>query len=103
MSVVVPKEGLAFPATLKEATEPLPDEQLVGTYPMSKAAAERLVLAANSHVLKTVALRPGGIYGMGDPVGPAGRLQWWLWWRWRWASACEAGLGAVSRPRWVGV
>ncbi len=30
--------------------------------------AERIVLAANGHVVKTVALRPGGILGGGDKV-----------------------------------
>jgi nucleoside-diphosphate-sugar epimerase len=36
-------------------------------YPRSKAAAERLVLAANSPTLATVALRPHLIWGPGDP------------------------------------
>jgi len=36
-------------------------------YPASKAEAERLVLAANSHALKTTALRPHLIWGPGDP------------------------------------
>jgi nucleoside-diphosphate-sugar epimerase len=36
-------------------------------YPASKAAAERLVLAANCEALKTVALRPHLIWGPGDP------------------------------------
>ncbi len=35
-------------------------------YPTSKAAAERLVLAANSPLLRTVALRPHLVWGPGD-------------------------------------
>lgn len=37
------------------------------TYPATKAAAERMVLAANSPRLATVALRPHLIWGPGDP------------------------------------
>jgi len=36
-------------------------------YPLTKAIAEREVLAANSDQLKTVALRPHLIWGVGDP------------------------------------
>ncbi|MDB6167281.1 MAG: 3-beta hydroxysteroid dehydrogenase [Verrucomicrobia bacterium] len=36
-------------------------------YPLTKAIAEREVLAANSGALKTVALRPHLIWGVGDP------------------------------------
>ncbi len=36
-------------------------------YPLTKAAAERLVLAANSPALRTVALRPHLVWGVGDP------------------------------------
>ena len=36
-------------------------------YPLSKAIAEREVLAANSPTLRTVALRPHLIWGVGDP------------------------------------
>jgi nucleoside-diphosphate-sugar epimerase len=36
-------------------------------YPLTKAAAERAVLAANSPALRTVALRPHLIWGAGDP------------------------------------
>jgi 3beta-hydroxy-delta5-steroid dehydrogenase/steroid delta-isomerase len=40
----------------------------VDLYSETKTAAERLVLAAHEEgVLSTVALRPGGIYGVGDP------------------------------------
>ncbi|MEW5303023.1 MAG: hypothetical protein WDW36_005755 [Sanguina aurantia] len=45
--------------------DPLPARH-VSLYAASKAAAERIVLGANSHVLKTAVLRPGGIYGTGD-------------------------------------
>ncbi len=36
-------------------------------YPMTKAIAEREVLAANSDALRTIALRPHLIWGVGDP------------------------------------
>lgn len=36
-------------------------------YPLTKAIAEREVLAANSEKLKTIALRPHLIWGVGDP------------------------------------
>jgi 2-alkyl-3-oxoalkanoate reductase len=36
-------------------------------YPLTKAIAEREVLAANSDTLRTVALRPHLIWGVGDP------------------------------------
>ena len=36
-------------------------------YPLTKAIAEREVLAANSETLRTVALRPHLIWGIGDP------------------------------------
>lgn len=36
-------------------------------YPLTKAIAEREVLAANSDVFRTVALRPHLIWGIGDP------------------------------------
>jgi nucleoside-diphosphate-sugar epimerase len=36
-------------------------------YPLTKAEAERSVLAANSAALRTVALRPHLIWGVGDP------------------------------------
>ena len=36
-------------------------------YPLTKAAAERAVLSANSPALRTVALRPHLIWGVGDP------------------------------------
>ncbi|PNW77565.1 hypothetical protein CHLRE_10g442200v5 [Chlamydomonas reinhardtii] len=48
-------------------TEPArPEAELNGAYAKSKAAAERLVLAASSHALRVVVLRPGGVYGMAD-------------------------------------
>jgi nucleoside-diphosphate-sugar epimerase len=36
-------------------------------YPLTKALAEREILAANSETLRTVALRPHLIWGVGDP------------------------------------
>ncbi|GFR40072.1 hypothetical protein Agub_g615 [Astrephomene gubernaculifera] len=53
-------------APIPESTAALPAAQLNGAYARSKAAAERRVLAANSHALHVVALRPGGVYGVGD-------------------------------------
>ncbi|KAG2501117.1 hypothetical protein HYH03_000935 [Edaphochlamys debaryana] len=52
---------------IPESAKPVPDEDLNGDYARSKAAAERLVVAANCHVLHTVVLRPGGVYGAKDP------------------------------------
>ncbi|KAG2448879.1 hypothetical protein HYH02_006228 [Chlamydomonas schloesseri] len=49
-----------------ETQPPAPEPQLNGAYAKSKAAAERLVLAASSHALRVVALRPGAVYGMAD-------------------------------------
>lgn len=42
-------------------------EHFSAPYPASKAAAEKLVLAANGDGLRTVALRPHLIWGPGDP------------------------------------
>jgi nucleoside-diphosphate-sugar epimerase len=42
-------------------------DHFTAPYPASKAAAERLVTAANGNKLKTVALRPHLIWGPGDP------------------------------------
>ena len=42
-------------------------DHFTAPYPASKAAAEKLVLAANDENLKTVALRPHLIWGPGDP------------------------------------
>jgi nucleoside-diphosphate-sugar epimerase len=42
-------------------------EHFTAPYPASKAAAERLVLAANGSALYTTALRPHLIWGPGDP------------------------------------
>ena len=50
------------------ADESLPiADHFTAPYPASKAAAERLVMAANSKGLLTVALRPHLIWGPGDP------------------------------------
>jgi nucleoside-diphosphate-sugar epimerase len=42
-------------------------DHFTAPYPASKAAAERLVIAANDNELRTVALRPHLIWGPGDP------------------------------------
>ncbi len=42
-------------------------ERFTAPYPASKAAAEKMVLAASGGVVKTVALRPHLIWGPGDP------------------------------------
>jgi nucleoside-diphosphate-sugar epimerase len=44
---------------------PIPPQPF-GAYAQSKAEGERLVLSANSSVLKTVAVRPPAIWGLGD-------------------------------------
>jgi len=49
-----------------DESEPYPIRYLTA-YPATKAAAERLVLAANGDTLRTVALRPHLIWGPGDP------------------------------------
>ncbi len=50
------------------ANESLPyATHFVAAYPETKAAAEKLVLAANGPALATVALRPHLIWGPGDP------------------------------------
>ncbi len=49
-----------------DESQPYPDRYLAH-YPASKAMAERIVLAANSPSLATVALRPHLIWGPGDP------------------------------------
>jgi 2-alkyl-3-oxoalkanoate reductase len=49
-----------------DESQPYPDRYLAH-YPATKAAAERLVLAANGADFSTVALRPHLIWGPGDP------------------------------------
>ncbi len=49
-----------------DESQPYPDRYLAH-YPETKAAAERLVLAANDESFSTVALRPHLIWGPGDP------------------------------------
>ncbi len=49
-----------------DESQPYPSRHLAA-YPETKAAAERMVLAANSPFLATVALRPHLIWGPGDP------------------------------------
>ena len=62
---------------------PIP-AQPFGAYAQSKAEAERLVLSANSSVLKTVAVRPPAIWGLGDShflpeIIHAARSKRFLW------------------------
>ncbi|MCR6655249.1 MAG: NAD-dependent epimerase/dehydratase family protein [Opitutus sp.] len=53
---------------LAGADESLPlTTECPSPYPLTKAIAEREVLAANSNTLRTVALRPHLIWGVGDP------------------------------------
>jgi nucleoside-diphosphate-sugar epimerase len=53
---------------LAGADESLPlTEDCPSAYPLTKAIAEREVLAANSGSLRTIALRPHLIWGVGDP------------------------------------
>jgi len=49
-----------------DESAPYPSRHLA-VYPETKAAAERMVLSANSPTLATVALRPHLIFGPGDP------------------------------------
>jgi nucleoside-diphosphate-sugar epimerase len=54
--------------SLANADESLPlTTACPSPYPLTKAIAEREVLAANSPALRTVALRPHLIWGVGDP------------------------------------
>ncbi len=53
---------------LANANESLPlTTDCPSPYPLTKAIAEREVLAANSDTLRTIALRPHLIWGVGDP------------------------------------
>ena len=53
---------------LSGANESLPlTTRCPNPYPLTKAIAEREVLAANSSMLRTIALRPHLIWGVGDP------------------------------------
>jgi len=53
---------------LANANESLPlTNHCPSPYPLTKAIAEREVLAANSDSLRTIALRPHLIWGVGDP------------------------------------
>jgi len=55
-------------ANLSGADETLPlTTNCPSPYPLTKAIAEREVLAANSDTLRTIALRPHLIFGVGDP------------------------------------
>ena len=56
------------PGDVENATEDLPyPQRYPAAYPATKAAAERMVLAANGGSLATVALRPHLVWGPGDP------------------------------------
>lgn len=58
---------LGVPVLNATSTSPYPKRH-VDLYSQTKTEAERMVLAANAQAgLLTVALRPGGIYGVGDP------------------------------------
>lgn len=48
-----------------DETHPIPDRH-VGLYPRTKAAAERIVLAADTDDMTTVAVRPRFVWGAGD-------------------------------------
>ncbi|HVQ96835.1 MAG TPA: NAD-dependent epimerase/dehydratase family protein [Mycobacteriales bacterium] len=71
------------PVAGADETTPYPDRAAT-PYAASKLAAERLVLAASGNGLATVAVRPGIVWGRGDPSAlPAflagtrsGRLRW---------------------------
>jgi nucleoside-diphosphate-sugar epimerase len=53
---------------IRNGTEDLPyPESFPNAYCESKAEAEKKVIAANGAALRTVVLRPAGIYGEGDP------------------------------------
>ncbi len=62
ISVVVDRD----PVPDVEGDAPYASHPPLDLYTASKIAAERLVLAADSEELHTVALRPGGIYGPGE-------------------------------------
>ncbi len=48
----------------------------IADYPRSKAAAEQIVLSANSPELRTVSLRPRGVWGPGDTQLFPRLVQW---------------------------
>jgi nucleoside-diphosphate-sugar epimerase len=73
------------PEPLIDATESVPyPERPAGVYAATKGEAERLVLAANSRGLATVAVRPRLVWGLGDTTvlpqlaaaARTGRLRW---------------------------
>jgi nucleoside-diphosphate-sugar epimerase len=67
-SAAKPFGGGGVLAPILETQPLLPDSHLTGPYCLSKAAAERMVLAANGPKLRTLAMRPGGVYGPKDQV-----------------------------------
>jgi len=83
-----------------------------GPYSATKAAAERLVLSANGAALRTVAVRPPGIWGVGDPsILPAmvalarkGQFVWFDRGRYLYSfchveNVCAGLLAAAERGR----
>jgi nucleoside-diphosphate-sugar epimerase len=66
-----------------DESEPYP-ERAISPHAASKIEAEELLLAATTRGLATVAVRPGPVWGRGDPTGlpayvaaaRAGRLRW---------------------------
>jgi nucleoside-diphosphate-sugar epimerase len=67
--VYTSSEDAIYPGrAVRDADESLPyPSKFPNAYCSSKAEAEKLVTAANGSELRTAALRPGGIYGEGDP------------------------------------
>jgi nucleoside-diphosphate-sugar epimerase len=60
---------LAGSARIRNATEGTPKPKSpIGMYARSKSAAEDLVVAANSDLLRTVVIRPRLVWGKGDTV-----------------------------------
>jgi nucleoside-diphosphate-sugar epimerase len=67
---------VARPAGLEYADESTPyPRRHLAAYPLTKARAEQLVLAANGPSLATVSLRPHIIWGPGDPHFMPGLLR----------------------------
>lgn len=84
----------------------------VGEYPRTKALAEQIVLAADSHELRTIVVRPRLIWGAGDTTVMPAVLEAAREGRWAWvaggeyltstchvANACEAIVRAAESDR----
>lgn len=70
--------AVALEATCAGGDESLPYSSLPDLYTMTKVAAEKLVRAKNGETMRTVSLRPGGIYGPGERgqlLAPAIRMM----------------------------